>query len=107
MPLVSIIVAMNTPSSSAAARARSMRRAWSSNFPCDRFSRTTLVPARIIARRVASSSQAGPMVATILVLRSTRRDGMGGFLCIGFRPRAGAPAAPWVRGPRPAGGADS
>ncbi len=48
-----------------AARAR-----WSSAVPCEKLSRTTSTPARTMRSSTAGSDEAGPSVATILVLRS-------------------------------------
>src|SRR4051812_26912247 len=46
------------------------RFSWSSAVPCEKLSRTTSTPARIILSRTAESEEAGPSVATIFVLRS-------------------------------------
>ena len=59
-----------TPSSSATARMRRNRSIPSSKVPCASPIRATFIPARTISRRVVSSSEAGPMVATIFVRRS-------------------------------------
>jgi hypothetical protein len=42
---------------------------WSCAVPCEKFSRTTLTPARIMASSMSGSLEAGPRVATILVAR--------------------------------------
>ena len=47
----------------------SARRIWSSAVPWEKFRRTTSRPAAIILSRIFGSSEAGPRVATILVLR--------------------------------------
>src|SRR5947207_1563711 len=46
------------------------RFSWSCAVPCEKLSRTTSTPARIILSRTAESEEAGPSVATIFVLRS-------------------------------------
>src|SRR5688572_10638056 len=46
------------------------RLRWSSAVPCEKFSRTTSTPARTMRSSTAGSDDAGPRVATILVLRS-------------------------------------
>src|SRR5436190_5532732 len=46
------------------------RFSWSAAVPCEKLSRTTSTPARIILSRMAGSEEAGPSVATIFVLRS-------------------------------------
>ena len=66
-PRVSSITATGSPQRRAASRTRAMRAACSAWLPWERFRRATLTPARIIASRVSSSSQAGPTVATTLV----------------------------------------
>jgi hypothetical protein len=51
--------------------------AWcSSKLPWDRFSRATFMPACSMAASVSGASEAGPMVATILVRRVPGRLGM-------------------------------
>src|SRR6266850_2136672 len=63
----------------AAARRLSIVRPWSSNDPCEKLSRATSIPARIMSSITARDADAGPTVAVIFVL------------C----PRSGiAPAAP-------------
>ncbi len=64
------MIATVRPSLRAISRTRSARLMWSSALPCEKFSRTTSTPARIIFSRTAGSLDAGPSVATILVLRS-------------------------------------
>src|ERR1700694_1060142 len=49
-------------------RTSSARRMWSSAVPCEKFRRTTSTPARNMRSSVAASLEAGPRVATILVL---------------------------------------
>src|SRR5689334_11102047 len=49
---------------------RAARFSWSAAVPCEKLSRTTSTPARIILSRIAGSEEAGPSVATIFVLRS-------------------------------------
>src|SRR5256885_4430371 len=50
------------------------RFSWSCAVPCEKLSRTTSTPARIILSRTAESEEAGPSVATIFVLRSIARS---------------------------------
>src|SRR3954466_12693316 len=50
------------------------RFSWSCAVPCEKLSRTTSTPARIILSRTAGSEEAGPSVATIFVLRSIARS---------------------------------
>ena len=64
-------IATGRSSRSAAARTRWAVRAFSSGVPWEKFSRTTSIPASIIRVSVSTSSEAGPIVATILVRRST------------------------------------
>ena len=68
-PRVSSITAIGTAQRCAAARTRAMRAACSACEPCERLMRATFMPARIIASSVSGASQAGPIVATILVRR--------------------------------------
>src|SRR5262245_46486021 len=49
---------------------------WSSAVPCEKLSRTTSTPARIMRSRTAGSLDDGPRVATIFVLRSMKDVGM-------------------------------
>src|SRR4249920_2608645 len=49
-------------------RTSSARRMWSSAVPWEKFRRTTSTPARNIRSSTAASLEAGPSVATILVL---------------------------------------
>src|SRR6185503_8803526 len=66
-----------------------------SNFPCEKFSRATFIPARIIWSSTGTELDAGPMVATILVLLN--HSGMLHVVCVvvvgrnqwaGFQARA-------------------
>src|SRR5215510_1841799 len=50
-------------------RTSSARLTWSSAEPCEKLSRTTSTPARNMRSSTAGSLEAGPSVATILVLR--------------------------------------
>ena len=68
-PCKSWRMASGRSDSPAIRRSRSITRAWVACVPCEKFSRATSMPAPSIARSVASSSQAGPMVATIQVRR--------------------------------------
>jgi hypothetical protein len=56
-----------TPSWLAIARTSAMTAACSGCVPCEKFSRTTLTPARKSSRSVFGSRDDGPIVATILV----------------------------------------
>src|SRR5579859_4220519 len=62
------------------------RFSWSCAVPCEKLSRTTSTPARIILSRTAGSEEAGPSVATIFVLRSI------GTKCISGRMVDASPA---------------
>ncbi|CSD12289.1 Uncharacterised protein [Vibrio cholerae] len=57
------------PSLAAISRTFCARFLWSSAVPCEKFIRTTLAPARIMASRISGLSVEGPKVATIFVLR--------------------------------------
>src|SRR6266850_2228187 len=48
------------------------RCSWSAALPCEKLSRTTSTPARIMRSSTTGSLEAGPRVATILVLRGMR-----------------------------------
>src|SRR5437879_5462404 len=48
------------------------RCSWSAALPCEKLSRTTSTPARIMRSSTTGSLEAGPRVATILVLRGIR-----------------------------------
>src|SRR3989454_7934960 len=48
------------------------RCSWSAAVPCEKLSRTTSTPARIMRSSTTGSLEAGPRVATILVLRGIR-----------------------------------
>src|SRR5512134_1689501 len=48
------------------------RLRWSSAVPCEKLSRTTSTPARIMRSSTAGSLEAGPRVATIFVLRNMK-----------------------------------
>src|SRR5690606_15125155 len=66
---------------SAAARTRPARAAWSSAVPCEKLSRTTSTPARIIRASVSAELEAGPSVATIFVARAEGLSTGSGALC--------------------------
>ncbi|MDT4842191.1 hypothetical protein FQZ97_760820 [compost metagenome] len=68
-PCRSAMMPTSRPARCAASRTRVARSMWSCAVPCEKFSRTTLTPARIIASSRAGSLEAGPRVATILVAR--------------------------------------
>ncbi len=55
------------PIASDTRRTRSARTRCSSCVPCEKLSLAKLIPARIIARRMSSESDAGPRVQTIFV----------------------------------------
>src|SRR5438477_8561752 len=48
------------------------RCSWSAALPCEKLSRTTSTPARSMRSSTVESLEAGPRVATILVLRGIR-----------------------------------
>src|SRR3970282_2923515 len=58
------------PSLRAISLTSAARFRWSSALPCEKVSRTTSTPARTMLCSTAGSEDAGPRVATILVLRS-------------------------------------
>jgi len=53
-----------------ASRMRAMHAAWPAKSPCEKLSRATFIPARIRRSSISGESEAGPIVATILVLWS-------------------------------------
>ena len=57
------------PNLAAAARMPSARALWSSAVPCEKFIRTTSMPACTMRSRTSGVDEAGPSVATILVWR--------------------------------------
>ena len=63
------MMATSLPARAAAARTSVARSMWSCALPCEKFSRTTSTPARIIASSTSGDEDAGPRVATILVAR--------------------------------------
>jgi hypothetical protein len=69
------MIATRRPTACAAARIRVMVSAWPEKSPWEKLRRATFIPARIICCNTAGESEAGPMVATILVL--FRGNGMG------------------------------
>ena len=69
-PCRSAMSASGRPASAWTARARRALSSWSACVPCEKFSRTPSMPASTSAASVPSSFDAGPMVATIFVLRS-------------------------------------
>src|SRR5215469_14474181 len=62
------MIATRRPAASAAARMRWMRSACSERSPCEKLSRATFRPARMRRSSMSGVSEAGPIVATILVL---------------------------------------
>ena len=62
------MMATRRPVAFSAARMRAMRSAWPVKSPCEKLSRATLSPARMRRSSISGDSEAGPMVATILVL---------------------------------------
>ena len=67
-PGKSAIIATGRPTAFDAARMFSMFCRCAANVPCEKFSRAMFMPARIICSSTAGELDAGPMVATILVL---------------------------------------
>src|SRR5262245_5009260 len=68
-PCRSAISASGRPSLASASRTRRARSACSSRLPCERLSRAASMPASTSARTPSAVPVAGPMVATIFVLR--------------------------------------
>ncbi|MBT9155033.1 MAG: hypothetical protein DDT39_01723 [Firmicutes bacterium] len=68
-PLVSSMIAMYLPSSSAASRIALSLTKCSSCVPCEKLSLAMSMPARIKLCSMGFSELAGPIVQTILVLR--------------------------------------
>lgn len=64
----SAMMATRRPVAVAAARIREMLAAWLAKSPWEKFSRATFSPARISRSNISGESEAGPMVAMILVL---------------------------------------
>src|SRR5687767_11921873 len=62
------MIATRRPVVSAASRMRRMSCACWEKSPCEKFSRATLRPARMRRASISGVSEAGPMVATTLVL---------------------------------------
>ena len=62
------MMATRRPVARSAARMRAMRSAWPAKSPCEKLSRATFSPARMSRSSISGESEAGPMVATILVL---------------------------------------
>src|SRR5215469_12980389 len=62
------MIATRRPTVFSAERMRLMRSAWLARSPCEKLSRATFRPARISRSSISGVSEAGPMVATILVL---------------------------------------
>jgi len=84
-------MARRRPTAEAAARKRRTHTIFSSKVPWEKFSRATLMPARIMASMTAGSEEAGPMVATILVLCAGNAMGLtlpGRFEDCNLNPRS-------------------
>src|SRR5215469_6941708 len=62
------MIATRRPTASAAERIRLIRSAWPVRSPWEKLSRATSRPARIRRSSISDDSEAGPIVATILVL---------------------------------------
>ena len=71
----SAMMTTRRPVTCSAARMRAMRSAWPAKSPCEKLSRAMFSPARMRRSSISGDSEAGPMVATILVLWSG--SGMG------------------------------
>ena len=66
----SAMIATRRPVACSAARMRAMRSAWPVKSPCEKLSRAMFSPARMRRSSISGDSEAGPIVATILVLWS-------------------------------------
>src|SRR5215472_1760449 len=64
------MMAKRRPTALAAELIRWMRSAWPVRSPCEKLSRATFRPARMRRSSISDDSDAGPIVATILVLFS-------------------------------------
>ena len=64
------MIATRRPVALQALRIRSMTSACWSKLPCEKLSRATFMPARMRRSSISGDCEAGPMVATILVLWS-------------------------------------
>ena len=62
------MIATRRPAAFAAARTLPMARRWVSKSPWEKLSRAMFIPAPIICSNTIGELDAGPMVATILVL---------------------------------------
>ena len=62
------MIATRRPAALEAVRIRATTSACWSNVPCEKFSRATFMPARMRPSSISGEFDAGPMVATILVL---------------------------------------
>ena len=63
------MIATSLPTFFATSRTSVARSMWSCAVPCEKLSRTTSTPARIIRSSTSGELDAGPRVATILVAR--------------------------------------
>src|SRR5207247_8505812 len=79
------MIATRRPVSRAASRIRLIACACSEGVPCEKFNRATFIPARMSRVSISGDSEAGPIVATILVLCA----GNAAFMTqtSSFRPR--------------------
>src|SRR5437867_4934524 len=62
------MIATRRPVSRAASPIRLIACACSEGVPCEKFNRATFIPARMSRVSISGDSEAGPIVATILVL---------------------------------------
>ena len=117
------MIATSRPRRLAHSRTSRARSTWSSARPCEKLRRTTSTPASSMRSSTAGSLQAGPRVATILVLRckgvscsgiddglwhdatcNARCYGISGAGPAAARPRCGRRRRPSVRRSRAAPG---
>src|SRR5438876_1742168 len=75
------MIATRRPVSRAASRIRLIACACSEGVPCEKFNRATSIPARMSRASISGDSDAGPMVATILVLCAGSAAFMARTLC--------------------------
>ena len=70
------MMATSLPIAWPAVRTMVARSMWSCAVPCEKFSRTTSTPARIMRSSISGEDDAGPRVATILVWRDIRGNSL-------------------------------
>jgi hypothetical protein len=63
------MMATSLPARAATSRTSVARAMWSCAVPCEKLSRTTSTPPRIMRSSISGDDDAGPSVATILVAR--------------------------------------